>query len=311
MLKIMTVTGAIAADDAGTTLSHEHVLIDLWSLFPSYNNILDDEQLAVDELKRLSASGGRTVVDCTSDGIGRRPAALRRISIESGVQIVMGCGWYREAVYPPYIHSLNADRLADMIVRDLSVGAEGTDVRAGIIGEIGTERRWITPGQERVFRAAARAQRRTGASIWTHTTHFGELALEQVQLLTEEGVPPSRIVVSHLGDRHDFRALRCVAETGVFLGIDNVGNNVAEGYGPDELHVRNIRKLLAEGFVNQVLLSTDVASKSRLLAYGGTGYGYLLRDFLPLLRRAGVSEDQIRQMTVANPARALAYPTGG
>src|SRR5690348_5705896 len=84
--RIMTVTGPISAEAAGTTSSHEHVLIDLWNLFPSYNNILDDEHLAVAELTLLSDSGGRTLVDCTSNGIGRNPAALRRISMESGMQ---------------------------------------------------------------------------------------------------------------------------------------------------------------------------------------------------------------------------------
>src|SRR4030095_13015279 len=116
-------------------------------------------------------AGGKSLVDCTNIGLGRNPLALRRIAEATNVNIIMGSGWYRERVYPDYIKELGPDQLADIIVRDITEGADGTDVRAGMIGEIGTERHWITPAQERVFRAAARAQKRTGVSIWTHTTH--------------------------------------------------------------------------------------------------------------------------------------------
>ena len=188
-MAIVTVQGPIAASQAGYTLSHEHLLCDLWDLARSYDSILDDESLAIRELAEYSEAGGRTLIDATSCGLGRNPGALRRISEATGVQIVMGAGWYRECFYPAIVFEKDTNALADLIVSEVTQGAEGTDVRAGIIGEIGTERKHITPAQERVFRAAARAQRRTGACIMTHTTHFGELALEQIALLQEEGVP--------------------------------------------------------------------------------------------------------------------------
>jgi predicted metal-dependent phosphotriesterase family hydrolase len=305
-LGIVTATGVIPPEEAGFTLAHEHLLCDLWELFPSYDNVLDDEKLAVQELEPVAQAGVRTIVDCTSIGLGRNPEALRRISRASGIQIVMGSGWYRERVYPAYIARMGPNELADIIVRDLTEGADGTSVRAGFIGEIGTERSHITPAQERVFRAAARAHRRTGATIWTHTTYFGELALRQIELLAEEGVAPSRIVVSHLGDHPDIDRLRGVAESGVFLGIDNIGY-VGGGYPPDDIHARNIMSLLEKGFIGQILMSQDICSKGQLVAYGGRGYGYLPREFLPRLRRLGASESDITRMTVTNPSRALAY----
>ena len=301
---ITTVLGEIAPDKAGVTLSHEHLICDLWPLFPSYDNILDDEGLAASELGRYKAAGGATVVDCTSIGLRRNPEALRRISRAAGVNIVMGTGWYREKVYPAYVHERSANELAEFMVRELDDGAEGTKARAGMIGEIGTERYHITPGQERVFRAAARAQKRTGVSIWTHTTHFGELALEQIALLREEGVPHARIVISHLGDRRDFSALDKIARTGVYLSVDNIGYQ-GEGYPRDEVRAENVVKLIANGHLEQIMLSLDVCAKSHLSAYGGKGYAYVQEKFLPRLRSAGVTDDQIAQMTVANPRRAL------
>src|SRR5438094_9077312 len=173
-------------------------------------------------------------MDCTSGGLGRNPGALRRISKATGVHVVMGAAWYREEVYPPLVRELDTNSLANRIAEELSVGVDGTDVRAGVIGEIGTERKFITPSQERVFRAAARAQRRTGVAIVTHTTHFGELALEQIALLREEGVAPNRIVISHLGDSFDTRRLLAIAGVGVYLSVDNIGYK-GDGYPGDDV----------------------------------------------------------------------------
>lgn len=303
-MSIVTVTGAIPASEAGCTMSHEHLLCDLWAFTRNYDGILDDEHLAATELARYRDAGGASVVDATSDGLGRNPLALRRISKASGVRIVMGSGWYRESAYPQIVYERDTNSLADLIVADLVQGADGTDIRAGIIGEIGTERKHITPAQERVFRAAARAQRSTGACIMTHTTHFGELALEQIALLREESVPPGRIAVSHLGDRHDTTHLLRIAREGVFISIDNIGY-VGNGYPPDEVRMRNVCILIAEGRLEQIVLGGDVCQKSHLVAYGGKGYAHVLRSFVPMLAANDVPEEAIFKMTVLNPARML------
>jgi len=307
IMAIITVTGPIPAANAGCTLSHEHVLCDLWALTKSYDGILDDESLAIRELTQYRDAGGTTLIDATSVGLGRNPAALRRISEGAGVRIIMGTGWYRECVYPPLVWERDANSLAEIIVNEVLLGAEGTGVRAGIIGEIGTERKHITPAQERVFRAAARAQRRTGACVMTHTTHFGELALEQIALLREEGVPPERIVISHLGDRHDPAMLFKIAREGVYLSVDNIGYT-GNGYPPDEVRVKNVCRLVAEGHLAQVVLGGDICQKSHLTAFGGKGYAHVQRSFIPSLRAQAVTDDAIRQMTVTNPARLLDIP---
>jgi predicted metal-dependent phosphotriesterase family hydrolase len=303
-MAIITVKGPIPAEQAGYTLSHEHLLCDLWRFANSYDNILDDESLAIRELAEYRQAGGACLVDATSCGLGRNPSALRRISEASGIHIVMGSGWYRERVYPALVYERDTNALADLIVEEVTTGAEGTGVRAGIIGEIGTERYHITPAQERVFRAAARAQRRTGACIMTHTTHFGELALEQIALLREEGVNPSRIVISHLGDRYDATRLLEIARHGVYLSVDNIGYT-GSGYPPDEVRARNVGLLAAEGHLGQVVLGGDVCLKTHLRAYGGKGYAHVIQRFLPILRTQDLAEEAIHQMTVINPARML------
>jgi phosphotriesterase-related protein len=276
----------------------------LWGLIKSYDGILDDESLAASELALYRDAGGGSLIDATSCWLGRNPLALRRISEKAGIQIIMGSGWYRECVYPAIVFEQDTNALADRIAADIMQGADGTDVRAGIIGEIGTERKHVTPAQERVFRAAARAQRRTGACVMTHTTHFGELAMEQIALLREEGVPPQRIVISHLGDRHDTAQLLRIAREGVFLSVDNIGYT-GNGYPPDEIRQRNVSLLAAEGHLAQIVLGGDICQKSHLAAFGGKGYAHVPRCFLPMLRKNGVPEESIYQMTVTNPARML------
>jgi phosphotriesterase-related protein len=305
-MQIMTVSGPIAPKEAGFVLSHEHLICDLWSIIHSYDGILDDENLAIAEVMKYQQAGGKTIVEVSSIGLGRNPKSLRRISEHTGIHVVMGSGWYREEVYPQYIHEMSTNELAGKIVEDVTVGADGTEIRAGLIGEIGTERYHITPAQERVFRAAARAQKKTGVSIWTHTTHFGELALEQIALLREEGVPPDRIVISHLGDRFGAAHVRRIAEQGVYLGIDNIGYR-GDGYPADEVRARNVLELATEGFERQLLLSLDVCLKQHLHSYGGKGYDHLQTKFIPLLKNVGLGEEVIQQMTIHNPARALAY----
>ena len=305
-MAIYTVRGEISADEAGTIHSHEHLLCDLWPFVRNYNGILDDEVLAAEELRAYRNAGGHTIVDATSGGLGRNPEALRRISENSGVHVVMGAAWYREGVYPSFICEWDTNRLAAKIVEELTIGVDGTDVRAGMIGEIGTERKHITPTQERVFRAAARAQKATGAAILTHTTHFGELALEQIALLKEEGVDPSRIVISHLGDRHNHDLLFRIADTGVYLSIDNIGYE-GDGYPGDCVRAANIQALIEQGHLKQILVSGDVCMKTHLHAFGGKGYDYVLTRFIPSLRSQGISQEDIDCMLCSNPWNAYSW----
>jgi phosphotriesterase-related protein len=304
--QIMTVRGPIAATEAGFVLPHEHLLCDLWPFSGSYDAILDDEDLIATELMYYRRAGGRTIVEVSSIGLGRNPQGLLRLSEKTGLNIVMGSAWYREKVYPAYVSELSANELADRIYLDLTKGADETKIRAGVIGEIGTERHHITPAQERVFRAAARAHKRTGAPIWTHTTHFGELALEQIALLREEGVPSNSIVISHLGDRFGASCLLAIADQGVYLEIDNIGYQ-GDGYPPDSVRASNVVELIAQGYEKQLLLSLDVCLKQHLHCYGGKGYDHLQTSFLPLLKQLGVKDEQIANMTLVNTVQALSY----
>lgn len=304
--RVMTVLGPVAPDELGITLSHDHVIIDAWDFQkPRYDVIFDDEAIMLEEVERYAAAGGRTICDPTNIGIGRNPEALRRISEASGVNIVMGAGWYREVVYPRYIYETATNDLADRLVREIVDGVDGSGIRPGFIGEIGTERGAFSPANERVFRAAGRAHVRTGAPVLTHTTHWGELAIEQLDLLAEEGVAPEHVIISHLGDRRGISWWLPIAERGAWLSIDNLG--FVGGYAPLDFRADNVAGLCAEGLAGQLMLSNDICELGQLETYGGVGYGNVIRNFLPMLRERGVTEDDIHQMLVVNPGRAFQF----
>jgi phosphotriesterase-related protein len=307
-MPIQTVLGPIEPAHLGVTLMHEHTLVDAWEWGGrlGYDSTVDDEELLVEELAFYRDAGGSALVDVTPIGLRRDPSGMRRLAQATGLHIIMGCGWYRERVYPAYIHELSTNALADMLVKELEEGVEG-GIRPGIIGEIGTERFHVTPAEEKVFRAAARAQRETGATVTTHTTHFGDLAHEQMDILMEEGVPPERIVIGHLGERRGVKGELAIAERGVYVEIDHVGRAASAGTQPEWRRAKNVAELVQAGYLERVLISMDICANSLLHWNGGHGFDYLLTTFVPLLREEGLTEEQIRIILVDNPIRVLDF----
>ncbi len=303
VLEVITVLGSIAPEQMGITQPHEHLLLDAMDHYGGYQYVIDDEELVADELAAFTCRGGRTICDPTVDEIGRDPLALARLSRASGVQIVMGAGWYRQFGYPPEVEERTSRELAEILVRELETGVRDTGIRAGFIGEIGTGRHFIKPAEERVFRAAALAQQRTGVAISTHTTRWGTLALEQLALLEEAGADLGKVIVGHLGDRRGVRHLLPIAERGVFVEVDNIGYL---DYQPEAVRADNVAALVQEGFGDRILLSADICTLNHLAYHGGKGYGYLLEVFVPMLRQRGLSDADLDRLLVHNPAAAFA-----
>lgn len=308
---VMTVRGPVPASELGLTLMHEHILVNMLREL-RVEGLLNDVPLAVRELARFKELGGGTVVDMTNRSLGQQPRALRRISELSGLHIVMGCGLYRQQYYDAaWLDRMSTDELASWMVRDLTEGVDGTGIRAGIIGEIACDQ-WLTAQEERVFRAAARAHRRTGATISTHAARW-PVGLTQLDLLEEEGVSPGRVIVGHCdtvasvewdAEQSVLDYHLAIAERGAFVQFDTVRKG--PGFEHDlDARVRFVRHLIDKGRIDRILLSHDVAWRSALRTFGGGGYVLIIEDFVPRLKAAGIGEDQIRTILVDNPRRAL------
>jgi predicted metal-dependent phosphotriesterase family hydrolase len=309
MAFVQTVRGRVDPALLGFTLPHEHTRCVLWQIPDrwDYWELTGEEELIVPELQRFRELGGTCLADVTLGSIGRDPGRLRRLSELTDLHVVMGCGWYRQAYYPAEarIDRRTVEDLADEIVREFEQGADGTDVRPGIIGEIGTDKPWLSAQEERVFRAAAVASRRTGMAVTTHAV-MSDVGLAQLAVMEDAGVDPGRVVVGHADSYPDLAHYLRIVERGASIEMDFLGMT----FTPQERHgeprsIRLLLELLDRGHGDRVLLSQDVCHNSQLRAYEGNGYTYLQEVFLPRLRERGVGEADVDRLTIDNPRRIL------
>jgi predicted metal-dependent phosphotriesterase family hydrolase len=309
---VQTVLGEVAPEDLGFTLPHEHTAIALWHVPDrwDYWELTRDLEVIQAELERYRDLGGTTIADVTPAGLGRDPAWLAGLAEATGLHIVMGCGWYRGAYYPAeaLIDRRSVDDLADEMVRELEEGIAGPGdrrIRAGIIGEIGTDKPWVSALEERVHRAAARASRRTGATITTHSV-MSAVGVAQLRIFESEGADPARVVIGHADSYPVLDHYLEIVGRGASVEFDFLGMR----FTPQERHgeprvIRLLQELLSRGHRDRILLSQDVCHNQQLRHYDGHGYTYIQETFLPRLREAGVSDAEIEQLTVINPRRAL------
>lgn len=335
MTRVQTVRGDIDVADLGITLFHEHLLLDGhqswkrpddedaegWEIargpvrmpflgrlrndpYLSLDNTrLDDVELAVGEISRFSAAGGRTVVEVTPPSLGRDPRGLRLIAERTGLNIVMGCGYYLERTHPQGLAERSVEEIAEDIVSDVTRGVDGA--RAGVIGEIGVGADF-SPAEERVLRAAARAQAATGVPLCVHLPGWKRHGRRVLDIVEEEGASPSAVVLCHMNpSARDIAYQRSLAGRGAWIEYDMIGMEYyypGEGQSPcDEDNARAIAELLDQELGHRLLLSHDVFLKTLLRAYGGFGYAHVLTSFAERLERHGVDRKTLLGILTANP----------
>jgi phosphotriesterase-related protein len=336
--QVMTVLGPIAVEELGITLMHEHLLNDCrcwWHppvtperqhlaegpvrpailgelrMDPFVNRdncALDDEQAAMEELAPFVALGGRSLVDPTCRGIGRNPAALVRISRATGLQIVMGSGYYLESSHPAAVAGMSAEAIADELVREALDGVDG--VRIGLIGEIGVSAAF-TAAEEKSLRGAAQAQRRTGLPLMVHLPGWFRHGHRVLDLVEAEGGDVRHTVLCHMNPSHaDVDYQTSLARRGAFIEYDMIGMDyfyADQGVQcpADWETAAAIARLIDWGYGDRLLLSQDVFLKMMLTRHGGFGYAYLLRHYLPRLRRLGVAGAALEALLATNPRRVF------
>ncbi len=300
--QVMTVRGAISPDELGHTQMHDHLFADLsWARHRWLAMPITDEVQITEEIRLYGQAGGGTLVDPVLEHIGRLPEAMRRVSEATGVHVVMGSGFYREPYYPEFVNKLPTQDIADYIIDEIENGVGDTGIKPGIIGEIGLDKQWVQGVEERVLRAAARAQVATGLAITTHTPP--KMSLEFLKIFQEEGVEPDRVVFGHLDGALEMHELERVAATGAYIEFDLIGINFVNS---DKRRAEFLAELVRLGHQDRLLVSQDMCSRSRFKTNGGHGYQHLIDNFLPMLREEGVDEEAIHAMTHLNPARVLA-----
>jgi predicted metal-dependent phosphotriesterase family hydrolase len=304
MAFIRTVRGDIDPADLGVCYPHEHVLCSPPLDVPDRDLEMDSEAAALQELTWFKQAGGCALVDMTPADYGRNAPGMKRVSAATGIHLIATTGLHKDKFSARLVKDKSIDELADRFARDVMEGVDGTDIKAGVI-KAASSLNTITANEEKVFRAAAQAQQRTGAAISTHT-EVGTTGLEQVQLLMAEGVKPERIIIGHVDRKLEWDYHLAMWQSGVTLSYDQISK---EKYAPDSQRVEFILRAVKAGFGHQIVLGGDLARKSYWPSYGtggGPGLTYILWRFIPWLRSEGLSEDALQDLLVHNPARALA-----
>jgi phosphotriesterase-related protein len=332
-----TVRGRIDPADLGRTLMHEHLLWDLrspamreadqgpeiglcncWGI--NYgtrkaprNYRFSCEATATEELRDMRAVGGRSVVELTVGGLDPRPNGLVALSRDADVHVVMGCGHYVEEYQPQANRARTADNFAAEIIDQIQLGAWNTDVRAGIIGEIGCQAPW-TALERTVMAGALDAMAQTGAALNVHPGRHPDQPQEVAEFARSKGATMDRIIISHI-DRTIFDEARLLrlAECGVVIEFDLFGQEssyyvMADIDMPnDAQRLRMIRALISRGHLERVVISHDICFQTRLLRFGGHGYGHIFAHVVPMMQRRGFSEAEIDAILVGNPRRLLTF----
>lgn len=312
---VNTVNGPVDIDELGFVSPHEHIL------FSIRDDCVEEE---IEELKDYRRFGGNTIMEmstpeiCGIDVKDERVDKLRRLSTESGVNIVYGAGFYKEPRLPEIVKDASIEQLKDMIVEELLVGRGENKIKAGFIGEVGSSNYEVFETEEKVLSAAAIASKETGFGISTHTGR-GTMYKEQLDIFERYGADLSHVIIGHqdvyprLEERME--AYEYIFSKGAGVQFDCFGkqgffeieNDMAYGqkFPYDEERAKLIKYFVDKGYIKQIFISCDIDGRTLMKKWGGWGHSHLLTSGLLLLRKQGLSWDQIDQITKENPKEFL------
>ncbi len=307
---VRTVLGDMDSSAMGYTMPHEHILTHPQGDGEKNedDHLLNDFGKAVQMLEEYKLIGGGTIVEATPKTWGRDADGMRRASELSGVNVIACCGYIcQEHGMEPNITDRGIDDIAQEMINDVSVGMDGTDIKAGWI-KVGTAYMHVTAGEDMVIRAAVAAAQTTGAPISTHTTN-GTMGIEQLEIAAEEGFDLSRMSIGHVDRNPDLWYHRKMLETGASLIYDGPGK---AKYYPDSMRIDLLRQLVEDGFENQLMLCNDMGRRSHHTVYGfGPGWQWIKQRFIPRLLEEGFTREHIQKFMFDNPRRQFELASVG
>jgi len=307
MKKINSVRGEISTEDLGFTLMHEHVMVVDGSMRHQFPGWFDRDRFitkVVNELSGAAQKGVRTIVDATPINLGRDISLIREASEQSGVQIIASTGFYWHD--EPWMEGWGIDALTEKLLHEVEHGIQGTGIKPGVI-KAGTEQQGITPVNYRLLKAAARLCNATNLPLTTHSSPSHQTGLMQQDVFIAEKVDPARVIIGHSGDTDDIEYLEAILKRGSYLGLDRFG---LDSVLPVEKRITTLMELVKRGHADRIVLSHDYCCYidwTPEFRFGkGTenwSYTYLPARVIPELKTRGISDEEIRHMTVENPRR--------
>jgi phosphotriesterase-related protein len=345
-MSVMTVLGEIGVDELGIVLPHEHIMLDLRNQFAPVreasqialseqrvhignldilsrnplavkdNLVLNDLEVAERELMEFKKAGGRTVAEATSRGAGRDPLALRGLAHAVGINIIAGCGYFTYDTHPSDMEAKSVQTIKEEMLRDIREGIDGTGVKSGVIGEIGTSEK-LHANEKKALIAASQVQAETGLGLHVHTEPWGNERLNVLKIVAAEGGDLRKVVINHIDVKREFdlEELKEIMRQGAFIEFDNFGKEyyvdsrnrglLAGPFAHDIERVQVIKELIDAGFADRILITNDLCFKTMLHRYGGWGYDHIVTHIVPMLLEVGVTRQQVDTLIVENPKAFL------
>lgn len=344
MRDVMSVMGSLEKEQLGVVVPHEHIFIDMRVFYQEPdeisariegkekvtieklgilkrnpfliedNVILSDPIIQSKEINELKYAGCKTIVDVTNIGLGRDPNLLKKMAVDTGMNIIAGSGYYVKDSQRKNVLDFSIEQIHKNIVHDLTEGIGHTKIKAGVIGEIGISH-IIHPFEKKSLIGACRAQKDTQKPLMVHINPWCTNGLQAIDIALNEKVNPKEVVICHSDVENNEDYIFKMLDKGVFVEFDNFGKEMltdkwdcVPGSGrfvTDLERVKLVKKIVDRGYVEQLILSCDICLKTLLHSYGGWGYDHVLTHIVPLLEEFGVSTENIKQIVKRNPINWL------
>jgi phosphotriesterase-related protein len=340
--KAVTVRGEIAPDELGVVLPHEHLLWDqacwghpepqelgereeyrqpvslanrghvIYHAFDYRDNLVQsDVQLAVEEARLFRLAGGGTICDVSSAGLGRDPKALYRISVDTGLHVIMGAALYVAASWTEEEKKRSPEQIRDVLLKDFAEGIGPMGVKPGILGEVGVSN-VENPYEVKSLKGSALAQKQLGCPVLIHTPIWEKQGNRILDILEGVGADLSKVALSHLDPTmEDYEYADSVAKRGAYIVYDQFGMHLMSTerifLPSDNDRIKTVLEQVRRGHLERILISQDVCFKICLASYGGHGYAHILENIVPRLLDAGLSRKQVETILIENPKRFLAW----
>ena len=300
---IRTILKDMSSEELGLTLAHEHFIVDLDRIRKDgYSFILDIDEV-IPEIRKAMDQGIQSAFEVTTNDMGRDVRKLKEISEKTGLNIVCSTGFYLSEYHPEWLNDATKEEIAEIYIRDLTEGIDGTDIRAGLIAEIASSPKGFVGNERKILEAAGLAARKTGFAVSTHTGRIA--AQETIDILLKEGVEPDKIILGHQDLIDDPEYHLSLLKQGVNIAFDTCGKTA---YMPDETRAMNALKLTEAGYADHLVLSNDISRHTYFTSFDGKGYLAVMGSVVPLMKEYGLPEEIIHKFLADNPARIVNNP---
>ena len=297
---IRTVNGDISKDKLGVTMAHEHFIVDLDRVRKDGVSKIETVDEVVPEIKKMMELGVNSAFEVTTNDMGRDPLKLKEISDITGLNIVCSTGFYLSEYHPDKLNDMTKEEIADIYIKDLIGGIDNTGIKAGLIGEIASNKTAFIGNEKKILEAAGIASVKTGSAVSTHTGKF--TAMETIDILLNEGVNPDKVIIGHQDLIDDTNYHVSLLQRGINIGFDTCGKSA---YVKDEVRALNIMKLIEKGYGDHIVLSNDVSRRTYFTSYNQNGYLSVMNIVVPLLKEYGIKEADLHKLLVDNPSRIV------